>query len=79
MEFTDQGATPNVRVTRPSVTTSTSDSDSIVAASADDDFTRLAKARSNPDILRSTLEHHAIMGEFDHSLVPSPQWVWERD
>jgi len=65
MDFTDQAAgdiptTPRLRVTRPSQTSST-DSESINAA-VDEDFTRLAKARSNPNILRSTLEHSDITG-----------------
>ena len=43
-----QGEQPNVQVTRPSV--------SSIDSNVDEDFVRLAKARSNPDILRSTLE-----------------------
>ena len=64
-EFTDQASdiatppAPSLRVTRPSITSS--DSDSIVA-SVDEDFTRLAKARSNPDILRTTLKNDDITG-----------------
>ena len=46
-------------MTRPSITSD--DSDSIVA-SVDEDFTRLAKARSNPDILRTTLKNDDITG-----------------
>lgn len=75
MDFTDQAAgdiptTPRLRVTRPSQTSST-DSESINAA-VDEDFTRLAKARSNPNILRSTLEHSDITGEVPSWLVNSP-------
>ena len=44
---------PTVRVLRPS--TSTADSVSL-GSNLDEDFVRLAKARSNPDILRSTLD-----------------------
>ena len=74
MDFTDQAAgdiptTPRLRVTRPSQTSST-DSESINAA-VDEDFTRLAKARSNPNILRSTLEHSDITGEVLSWLVNS--------
>ena len=64
-EFTDQASdvatppAPSLRVTRPSITSS--DSDSIIA-SVDEDFTRLAKARSNPDILRTTLKNDDITG-----------------
>ena len=66
MDFTDQAAggtptAPRLRVTHPSQT-SLSDCESISAA-VDEDFTRLAKARSNPNILRSTLEHSDITGE----------------
>lgn len=75
MDFTDQAAgdiptTPRLRVTRPSQTSST-DSESINAA-VDEDFTRLAKARSNPNILRSTLEHSDITGEVPSWLVNPP-------
>jgi len=75
MDFTDQSAgdiptTPRLRVTRPSQTSSTG-SESINAA-VDEDFTRLAKARSNPNILRSTLEHSDITGEVPSWLVNSP-------
>ena len=49
---------PSLRVTRPSLS---SEAESITAA-ADDDFARLAKARSNPDILRSTIDDHDIRG-----------------
>lgn len=53
---------PRLRVTHPSQTSM--ESDTLAAASADEDFARLAKARSNPDILRSTLDDHAaIKGE----------------
>ena len=48
---------PAVRVSRPSVSSSTADS-----IDMDEDFVRLAKARSNPDILRSTLD----MAEVKH-------------
>ena len=64
-ESTDQASdvttppAPSLRVTRPSITSS--DSDSIIA-SVDEDFTRLAKARSNPDILRTTLKNDDITG-----------------
>ena len=50
---------PAVRVTRPSLT---SDAESLSAA-VDEDFARLAKARSNPDILRSTLDHQDVRGQ----------------
>lgn len=83
-ETIDAGPTgPSLRVTRPSQTSA--DSETLAAASVDEDFARLAKARSvksvrkclsvsklteyyvcrsNPDILRSTLEDHgAIKGE----------------
>ena len=50
-------------MTRPSITSS--DSDSIIA-SVDEDFTRLAKARSNPDILRTTLKNDDITGKSVH-------------
>ena len=46
---------PAVRVSRPS-TSSAADSLSIGSSNMDEDFVRLAKARSNPDILRSTLD-----------------------
>lgn len=49
---------PPVRVTKPSESDSLSSH--ISGESVDDDFLRLAKARSNPDILRSTLEPHVI-------------------
>lgn len=49
---------PTVQVTRPSLS---SDAESLTAA-ADDDFARLAKARSNPDILRCTVDDHDIRG-----------------
>ena len=49
---------PLVRVTKPSESDSLSSH--ISGESVDDDFVRLAKARSNPDILRSTLEPHVI-------------------
>ena len=68
-ESTDQASNvatppaPSLRVTRPSITSS--DSDSIVA-SVDEDFTRLAKARSNPDILRTTLKNDDITGKSVH-------------
>lgn len=50
---------PSLRVTRPSLS---SDAESLSAA-ADDDFARLAKARSNPDILRSTIDIKDVRGE----------------
>lgn len=50
---------PALRLQRPSQTSSL-DSESLAQASCDEDFARLAKARSNPDILRSTLEYSAI-------------------
>ena len=46
---------PTVRVTRPSLASNDS-----LSSSIDDDFVRLAKARSNPDILRSTVGVEAI-------------------
>jgi hypothetical protein len=49
---------PSLRVTRPSLS---SEAESITAA-ADDDFARLAKARSNPDILRSTIAVQDVRG-----------------
>lgn len=48
---------PHVRVCRPS--TSTADSLSL-GSNIDEDFVRLAKARSNPDILRSTLDMEEV-------------------
>ena len=63
VEATPPGATfPSVRVTRPSVASAGSEADSL-GSGLDEDFTRLAKARSNPDILRSTLEQSDIRGE----------------
>ena len=50
---------PTVRVTRPALP---SEAESLSAA-VDEDFSRLAKARSNPDILRSTLDHRDVRGE----------------
>ena len=41
-----------MKLTRPSI----SSDHSSVSSGFDDDFLRLAKARSNPDILRSTLD-----------------------
>ena len=49
---------PALRITRPSLS---SEADSLTAA-ADEDFARLAKARSNPDILRSTIDDQDIRG-----------------
>ena len=48
----DGGATavPKLRVTRPSLTSA--ESDSLVVASSDDDFNRLAKARLAMTFLR---------------------------
>jgi hypothetical protein len=54
---TVDGATPTVQVTRPSVTSMSSS----LASSMDEDFFRLARSRSNPDILRSTIEHRDIV------------------
>ncbi|CAI8006340.1 Low density lipoprotein receptor adapter protein 1 [Geodia barretti] len=51
-------APPSLRVTRPSLS---SEAESLSAA-ADDDFARLAKARSNPDILRSTIDIQDVRG-----------------
>ena len=55
MEQTD---VPHMALPRPSESGSLSSH--ISSESVDDDFVRLAKARSNPDILRSTLEAHEI-------------------
>ena len=54
-ETTDQEG-PTIQVSRPSVTSMSSS----IASSIDDDFYRLARSRSNPDILRSTLETDAV-------------------
>lgn len=65
LETTDvgvEGATPpRLRVTRPSLASSGSEAGSLHSG-LDDDFARLAKARSNPDILRSTLDQSDIRG-----------------
>lgn len=52
-------ASPSLRVTRPSLSSGEAES---LSAAADDDFARLAKARSNPDILRSTISDHDVRG-----------------
>lgn len=57
-ERDDQEEVPQVRVLRPSVS-STMDTDSL-GSNIDEDFMRLAKARSNPDILRSTLDMEEV-------------------
>ena len=50
---------PSLRLTKPSLS---SETESLTAA-ADEDFNRLAKARSNPDILRSTLDDQDVRGQ----------------
>ena len=52
LEITDS---PQMEITRPSTSDSHMSTESI-----DEDFVRLAKARSNPDILRSTLDTHEV-------------------
>ena len=48
--------TPTVNVTRPSLTSTSSS----LTSSMDEDFFRLARSRSNPDILRSTLGRDVV-------------------
>ena len=76
LETTDmgvEGATPpRLRVTRPSLASSGSEAGSLHSG-LDDDFARLAKARSNPDILRSTLDQSDIRGESTQG------WGWGYD
>ena len=47
---------PKISLTRPSITSTTSS----LSSGVDDDFLRLARSRSNPDILRSTLETDVV-------------------
>ena len=47
---------PKISLTRPSITSTTSS----LSSGVDDDFLRLARSRSNPDILRSTLETEVV-------------------
>lgn len=57
---TSPASVPYFRVSLPSQTSM--DSETLALASVDADFARLAKARSNPDILRSTLDSAHITG-----------------